>query len=84
MAGTQPLPGTYVAGTVVAHRRWGLEVILDEWAAATVDLRVIDDDVIVWGDPCRWPALGSRISGRIQGIMPNGQVRVTLRLSDQV
>jgi hypothetical protein len=62
----------------------GLEVVLDDRTAATVDLRFVDDDVIVWGDRRRRPALGTRISGRIQGTMPNGQVRVTLRLSDQV
>jgi hypothetical protein len=54
-----------------------------------VDFRFIDDDAIVWRslrecDHLRWPALGTRISGRIQGTIPNGQVRVTLRLSDQL
>lgn len=44
----QPLPGTPVAGTVVAHH-----------------------------------PLGARITGRIQGTMPNGQIHVTLRLSEQ-
>jgi hypothetical protein len=62
----------------------GLEVVLDDQPAATVDLRFVDDDVIVWSDRRRRPAPGTRISGRIQGTMPNGQVRVTLRLSDQV
>jgi len=84
VADAQPLPGTRVAGTVVAHQPWGLELLLDDRTVATVDLRFIDDDVIVWGDPCRWPAADARVSGRIQGTMPNGQVRVTLRLSDQV
>lgn len=84
MTSAQPLPGTRVTGTVVAHHPWGLEVVLDFRTAAIVDLRFIDDNVIVCGDPTRWPALDTRISGRVQGTMPNGQVRVTLRLSDQV
>jgi len=50
----------------------GLEILLDDQTAAMIDLRFIDDDVIVGGDRCRWPMLGTRISGRIQGIMPNG------------
>jgi hypothetical protein len=61
----------------------GLEVLLDDLTAVTADLRFIDDDVLIWGNPSHWPALGTRIPGRIQGTMPNGQVRVTLRLSDQ-
>jgi hypothetical protein len=64
-------------------RSWGLEVLLDDQIAVTVDLRFIDDDMIVWGDPRHWPVLGSRISGRVQATMPNGQIRVTLRSSDQ-
>jgi len=60
-----------------------LEALLDDGVSVTVDLRFIDDEVTVWGDPHRWPALGSRMSGLVQGIMPNGQIRVTLRLSDQ-
>lgn len=83
MIGAQPLPGVRVAGTVVAHHPWGLDVLLDNQVAVTVDLRFIDDDVLIWGDPCRWPEPGTPISGRIQGTTPNGQVRVTLRLSDQ-
>jgi hypothetical protein len=59
-------------------------MVLDDRTAATVDLRFVDGDVIVWSDRRRRPALGTRISGRIQGTIPNGQVRVTLRLSDQV
>ena len=82
MVGPQPLPAARVTGTIVAHHPWGLEVLLDDQAPVTVDLRFIDD-VLVWGDPCRWPALGMRVSGRIQGTMPNGEVRVTMRLSDQ-
>lgn len=33
--GAQPLPGTHVAGTVVAHHPWGLEAVLDDRTAAT-------------------------------------------------
>jgi hypothetical protein len=80
----QPPPGTNVTGTVVAHHRWGLELLLDDWAEATVDRRFIDDDVAVIGDQSRWPAIGTRLSGRVQGTVPNGQLRVTLRRSDQM
>jgi hypothetical protein len=83
VAGPQLLPGARVTGTITAHCPWGLEVLLDDQTAVTVDLRFIDDDALVWGDPGRWPVPGTRIAGRIQGTMPNGQLRVTLRLSDQ-
>lgn len=83
MSGPHPLPGAPVTGTIVAHHPWGLEVLLDDQTVVTVDLRFIDDDVFIWGGPCHWPVPGTRISGRIQGTMPSGQVRVTLRLSDQ-
>ncbi len=79
----RPPPGTNVTGTVVAHHRWGLELLLDDWAEATVDLRFIDD-VAVIGDQSRWPAIGTRLSGRVQGTTPNGQLRVSLRRSDQM
>jgi hypothetical protein len=84
VADAQPPPGTDVAGTVVAHHPWGLEVLLGDQTTVTVDLRFIDDDVLVWGDARHWPVLGTPVSGRIQGTMPGGQVRATLRLSDQV
>jgi len=80
----QPSPGSNVSGTVVTHHRWGLELLLDDWAEATVDLRFTDDDVAVIGDQSRWPAVGTQLSGRVQGTMPNFQVRVTLRRSDQM
>jgi hypothetical protein len=80
----QPLPGTRVAGNVVARHPWGLEVLLDDRTTTVADMRFIDDDVIVWGGPRQWPAVGARVCGQIQGTMPNGQVRITLRLSDQV
>jgi hypothetical protein len=68
----------------VPHHPWEIDVLLDNQIAVTADLRFIDDDVLVWGDPQRWPIPGMRISGRIQGTMPSGQVGVTLRLSDQL
>jgi len=84
VAGLQSPPSRLVSGIVVVHHPWGLEVLLDDQTAVTVDLRFIDDDPIIWGDGANWPAPGTRVSGRIQGTMPNGQVRLTLRLSDQV
>jgi hypothetical protein len=84
VASAQSLPGGLVTGTVVAHHPWGLEVLLDDQRTVTVDLRFIDDDVIVWGDPGNWPAPGTRVSGRVLGTTPNGQVRLTLRISDQL
>jgi hypothetical protein len=79
-----PPPGTSVTGTVLSHRPWGLELLLDDQVVeATVDLRFIDDDVAVIGDQNRWPAPGVRLSGRVQGTTPSGQLRVTLRRSDQ-
>jgi hypothetical protein len=80
---TQPSPGTIVTGTVVAHHHWGLELLLDSWAEAAVDIRFIDDDVAVIGGQSRWPAIGTHQTGRVQGAMPNAQLRVTLRQSDQ-
>jgi hypothetical protein len=68
--------------TVVAHHPW-VEVLLDDGTTVTADLLFIDDGTSVIGDPCRWLAPGDRISGRCQETMPNGQVRVTLCLSDQ-
>jgi hypothetical protein len=77
-------PGSSVTGTVVSHRPWDLELLLDDQVVkVTVDLRFIDDDVAVIGDQNRWPALGVRLSGRAQGTTPSGQLRVTLRRSDQ-
>ena len=67
----------------MAHHPWGLGVLLDDGTTVAADLRFIADDTSVIGDPCRWPVVGARISGRIQGTTPNGQIRVTLRLSDQ-
>jgi hypothetical protein len=72
-----------VEGIVVAHRPWGLEVeLIPAGVLATVDLRFIDDETVVIGDQMRWPAIGTRVHGKLQGIMPNGQKRVSLRLSD--
>jgi hypothetical protein len=73
-----------VSGIVVAHHPWGLDVLLDDHSAVVVDLRFIDDDPIIWCDAGNWPTPGTRVSGRIQETMPDGQVRLTLRLSDQV
>jgi hypothetical protein len=76
-------PGTPVHGVVIGHRPWGLEVNLGSGVGvATVDLRFIDDEPIVFGDKTRWPAVGARVHGTFQGVTPNGQRRVSLRLSD--
>ena len=87
------LPGTSFAGLASECPAWRSypslspralrEALLDDQTAVTVDLQFIDDDALIRGDPCQRPVPGARISGRIQGIMPNGQVSVTLRLSDQ-
>jgi hypothetical protein len=84
VASPQSPPRGLVSGIVAAHHPWGLDVLLDDHSAVTVDLRFIDDDPIIWGDAGNWPPPGTQVSGRIQGTMPNGQVRLTLRLSDQV
>jgi hypothetical protein len=66
----------------VAHHPWA-------WKSCSMTrdllryLRFIDDDVIVWGNPGNWPAARMLVSRRAQGIMPNGQARLTLRRSDQ-
>ena len=71
-------PGEVVAGTVTAHHPWGLLLVLADGGEATVDLRFIHIDVLIWGDPARWPPTGTRVTGRVQGRMPNGQLRVSL------
>jgi len=52
VADPQPLPEASVTGTIVAYHLWGLEVLLNDQTAVTVNLRFIDDDVLIWGDPC--------------------------------
>ena len=72
-----------VTGVVAAHRKWGLEVALDQWdETATVDLRHVGDDPIEC-NPGQWPAVGTRVHGIVLVRTPNGQLRVSLRLSDQ-
>jgi hypothetical protein len=58
----------------------GLEVLLDEQTAATVNLRFIDNDVIAW----TIPAVGLRQTAGFctyPGHVQNRQERVALRLS---
>lgn len=73
--------GDPVTGDVVAHEPWGLEVMLtDNGATASVDAAEIADDPLL-RNPDRWPSVGSRVAGRYLGVTPNGQIRVSLRLT---
>jgi len=82
-SGARAAPGQPVTGVVAAHRKWGLEVALDQWdETATVDLRHVGDDPIEC-NPDQWPAVGTRVHGIVLVRTPNGQLRVSLRLSDQ-
>jgi ribosomal protein S1 len=74
--------GQLVRGTVVAHHRWGVDVDLDEApVCGVVDLRFVSDDHRDMNEE-RFPPIGSRLAAKIQGWMPNGQLRLTLRRSD--
>jgi hypothetical protein len=47
-------------------------------------LRFIDDHVTVWGDLAAGERRTPRYRDESRGSMPNGQVRLKLRLSDQL
>jgi hypothetical protein len=75
-------PGRSVHGVVVAHNPWGIELALEEAETfGTVDLRLLSDDAADMNED-RFPPLGVRLTARVQGMMPNGQIRLTLRASD--
>lgn len=69
-------------GVVIAHHPWGIEIEIDEVEAfGTVDLRFLSDDPADMRRE-RFPPLGTRLAARVQGTMPNGQLRLTARASD--
>jgi hypothetical protein len=75
-------PGRIVYGAVVARYPWGVELALEETeASGTVDIRFMDDDPINMNED-RFPAIGTRLRAKVQGTMPNGQLRLTIRGSD--
>jgi len=75
-------PGTVVHGTVVAHHPWGIELALEEAKAfGTVDRLFLSDDPVDMNEG-RFPAIGTRLRAKVQGITPNGQLRLTIRVSD--
>lgn len=48
---------------------------------ATVDIRFLSDDPADMNFD-RYPQLGTRLRALVQGTMPNGQLRLTIRASD--
>jgi hypothetical protein len=75
-------PGRIVHGVVLSHNPWGIELSLEEAEAfGTVDLRFLSDDPVDMNED-RYPPIGTRLTARVQGMMPNGQLRLTLRASD--
>lgn len=75
-------PGRVVHGVVVEHHPWGIELELEEAEAfGTVDLRFLSDDPVDMNEE-RYPQLGVRLRAVVQGKMPNGQLRLTIRPSD--
>jgi hypothetical protein len=74
--------GRVVHGTVVRHEPWGIELKLEEAEAfGTVDIRFLSDDPTDMNEN-RYPQLGTRLRALVQGMMPNGQLRLTIRKSD--
>lgn len=74
--------GRVVHGIVVAHHPWGIELKLEEAEAfGTVDIRFLSDDPADMNED-KYPRLGVRRRALVQGIMPNGQLRLTIRKSD--
>jgi hypothetical protein len=74
--------GRIVHGTVVARHPWGVELALEEAeASGTVDIRFLSDDPADMNMD-RFPLLGARLRAIVQGMMPNGQLRLSLRASD--
>jgi hypothetical protein len=75
-------PGAVVHGTVIEHHPWGVELRLDEEDAfGTVDIVYLSDDARQWG-PAGYPPIGSRQAAVVQGMMPSGQLRLSLRETD--
>jgi hypothetical protein len=75
-------PGRVVHGVVVEHHPWGIELELEEAEAfGTVDLRFLSDDPSDMNEQ-RYPQMGTRLRAVVQGTMPNGQLRLTIRPSD--
>ena len=75
-------PGRILQGVVVEHHPWGVELRLEEEDAyGTVDIIYLDDDSARWG-PAGYPAIGTVCQAVVQGMMPSGQLRLSLRQSD--
>jgi hypothetical protein len=75
-------PGRIVHGIVIKHHAWGVELQLEGLEAfGTVDIRFLSDDPEDMNVD-RYPKLGSQLRAVVQGMMPNGQLRLTLRESD--
>jgi hypothetical protein len=74
--------GRIVHGRVVTHNPWGIELALEEIEAyGTIDIRFLSDDPADM-DESRFPPLGRKLTARVQGITPSGQLRLTIRASD--
>jgi hypothetical protein len=74
--------GRIVHGIVAEHYPWGIELKLEEVDAfGTVDLRFLSDDPKDMNAD-KYPQLGVRLRAVVQGMMPNGQLRLTIRASD--
>jgi hypothetical protein len=74
--------GRIVHGVVVEHHPWGIELKLEEAEAfGTIDLRFLSDDPADMNED-KYPQLGVRLRAMVQGTMPNGQLRLTIRASD--
>jgi hypothetical protein len=74
--------GQIVHGEVIAHHPWGIELKLEEADAyGTVDLRFLSDDPADMNEH-RFPRLGKRVTAKVQGTTPGGQLRLTIRGSD--
>ena len=75
-------PGQMVHGVVVSQHPWGVELALEETETfGTVDIRFISDEPANMNED-RFPPVGARLTARVQGMMPNGQLRLTIRASD--
>ena len=74
--------GRIVHGEVASHHPWGIELELEEVDAyGTVDLRFLSDDPADMNES-RFPSLGKRLVAKVQGMTPDGQLRLTIRESD--
>lgn len=82
MTGDRLPVGAHVSGEVMEHAIWGLVLHLDDERVAIVD-RVYVGDLPPKPEWPEFPAVGSRVEGVVQGYMPNGQLRVSLRESDK-